>query len=172
MIGFDRDGVLVGVLGDYDACHPKHYTIQMPLIEAVTFKIKEPCIVISNQQGVKWGYSNLPCVINQFKWLMLKVPMIKASFFCPDEGKSCWVVRSESAQKVERGLPGVPPFESFRKPHKGMWQFATLLGFSIDKYVGDLSGNPSYAEGRDSDRLFALNAGVQYQDVNDFIEGF
>ena len=171
MIGFDRDGVLVGVLGDWEKCHPKHYnnSVEMPLIQEVIAKINEPCVVISNQQGVKWGYSSLESVVQQFQWLQSQVPQIQASFFCPDEGKSCWVVRGESAQKVERGLPGVPGFESFRKPHKGMWQMAVLLGLDIDKYIGDLSGNPSYAEGKDSDRQFAVNCGIEYQDVNDFI---
>ena len=39
----------------------------------------------------------------------------------------------------------------------------------ITHYVGDLSGNPAYADGRDSDRQFALNLGCEYLDVNDFL---
>lgn len=166
MIAFDRDGVLVGKLGDWEACHPKHYNNQeMPLIKEVIKLINEPCIVISNQQGIKWGYSSLESVVNQFKWLMSEVPQIKASFFCPDDGKFCWVVKSDGWIRQYDGLI------NFRKPEKGMAVLAKSLGFDIDTYVGDLSGNPDYADGKDSDRQFAINSGLKYLDVNEFING-
>lgn len=171
MIAFDRDGVLVGVLGDWEACHPKHYnnSIEMPLIKEVIQKINEPCIVISNQQGIKWGYSNLKTVAKQFQWLMQQVPQIQISIFCPDDGNNCYLVRPNKVQGLDLKAPGTPAFDNFRKPQKGMWQFATLLGYSIDIYIGDLSGNLNYADGRDSDRQFAQNAGLKYLDVNEFI---
>lgn len=168
MIAFDRDGVLTGVLGDWEACHPKHYnnSVEMPLIKEVIQKINKPCVVISNQQGIKWGYCSLETVIGQFEWLMQRVPQIQASLFCPDGGNKSWIVKKDGwIRQYETEVL----INFFRKPEKGMAVLARDLGFDIDTYVGDLSGNPDYADGRDSDRLFAQNAGLKYLDVNKFI---
>ena len=166
MIAFDRDGVLVGVLGDWEACNPKHYnnSIEMPLIKEVIQKINEPCIVISNQQGVKWGHYSLETVIGQFEWLMQQVPQIQSCLFCPDEGyHTCFLHREGSSFRAVCSQP------IYRKPNSGMIDVAIKQRFPVDTYVGDLSGNLDYAEGRDSDRQFAQNAGLKYLDVNEFI---
>lgn len=162
MYAFDRDGVLVGVLGNFEDNHPKFITGHvMNLIQPVVKKITSPCICISNQQGIKWGYVPKELVIMQFGWLMGKIPQIKASFFCPDEGKSCIAIINGELKEFEG--------EGFRKPDSGMAELAQKLGFPITHYVGDLSGNPNYADGRDSDFQFAKNSGLQYLDVNEFL---
>lgn len=162
MIAFDRDGVLVGVLGDFEANHPKHINgHEMNLIMPVVEKINSPCICISNQQGIKWGYISKELVILQFGWLMGKIPQIQASFFCPDAGESCIAIVEGKVKEFEG--------KEFRKPDSGMAELAKSLGFPITHYVGDLSGNPNYADGRDSDLQFAKNSGLQYLDVNEFL---
>ena len=68
MIAFDRDGVLVGVLGDFSAGHPKNYKgAEMPLIDAVINKIPSGSIIISNQAGINRGYTTIEVVKSQFE---------------------------------------------------------------------------------------------------------
>ena len=166
MLAVDRDGVLVGKLGDFESGHPKNYqTEQMPIIEKMQASlINIPFVVISNQQGIKWGYCSIELVIAQFKWLMQQFPSCKGCIFCPDEGFNAWVM-------IRQGdvFNNIDASANFRKPNPGMATLAKELGWNLTEYVGDLSGNPNYGDGRDSDRLFAENAGLKYWDVNDWI---
>ncbi len=171
MIAFDRDGVLVGVLGDFEASHPGKYrgnNGEMPLIAPVVGKIAqmgEPVICISNQAGIKYGYTTEAKVIEQFRWLMRQIPLLKGCVFCPDEGNLCVIVPK-----------GEPIFEVFcsepiyRKPGPGMGkQACAYFDCDISLYVGDLSGRPDYGGGRDSDLQFAQNVGCKYLDVQDYV---
>lgn len=168
MLAVDRDGVLVGKLGDFEAGHPKNYrTEEMPIIKEVQASlVNVPFIVISNQQGIKWNYCSLELVISQFRWLMLQFPSCKGCIFCPDEGLTAWVVKKNNSFSLSLDKP------EFRKPDSGMAKLANKLGWKLTQYVGDLSGNPNYGDGRDSDRKFAQNAGLKYWDVNDWIRFF
>ncbi len=177
MYAFDRDGVLVGILGDFAAGHPKNYNgAEMPIIKEVLAKVPPNSIIISNQAGIDRGYTTLKVVQSQFNWLMARQPNFIGAFFCPDEGENCWFVTrwtsgwiqaSEWSRKAEWCM--LSP--DFRKPNTGMGIFAEKMfsGAKITHYIGDLSGNPHYADGRDSDRQFAQNLGCEYLDVNDFL---
>lgn len=170
MFAFDRDGVLVGVLGDFAAGHPKNYQgAEMPLIESVIAKVPKGSIIISNQAGIDRGYTTLAVVKSQFDWLMAQQPNFVGAFFCPDEGETC--VFRERDDKSWSSVSCIDGYEyDFKKPASGMGSFAQdVMGKQITHYIGDLSGNPSYAHGRDSDRQFALNLGCAYLDVNDFL---
>lgn len=177
-IGIDRDGCLVGNLGDYKNNSPSQYsTPDMPLILPTIKKLKEvglPVVIFSNQAGIGAGYTTLKDVANQFSWLMevLKSHEIDvlASLFCPDrQGEKLAVIRHE-----HRPILLYKEVYSFRKPDKGM-------GFLISKllplyeckfYVGDLSGKLDYAPGcaePDSDLRFAENMGWDYLDIQDFL---
>jgi|GEM_PF-2667676 len=167
MYAFDRDGVLVGVLGNYDAGHPKNYQgAEMPLIKSVLSKVPKNSIIISNQAGIDRGYTTLEVVKSQFDWLMAQQPNFTGAFFCPDEGKSCYFRTRKMRSWGNSHDSGL----NYRKPEAGMGVFAQEeLERKITHYIGDLSGNPAYADGRDSDRQFAQNLGCKYLDVNDFL---
>ena len=168
MYAFDRDGVLVGVLGDFAAGHPKNYQgAEMPLIKSVLRKVPKGSIIISNQACIDRGYTSLAVVQRQFEWLMAQQPNFVGAFFCPDEGATCYFrhiqMRGWDMAKVESS-------HGFRKPSSGMGLLAQKVTRKrITHYIGDLSGNPAYADGRDSDRQFALNLGCEYLDVNEFL---
>lgn len=166
MYAFDRDGVLTGVLGDFAAGHPKNYqSAEMPLIGSVFRRVPKGSIIISNQAGIDRGYTTLELVQSQFDWLMYHQPNFVGAFFCPDEGSSCYVRTRHMARWAKS-----TDLDTFRKPDAGMGLLAQeVIGKRITHYVGDLSGNPAYADGRDSDRQFALNLGCEYLDVHDFL---
>ena len=166
MYAFDRDGVLAGKLGNFAAGHPQNYQgAEMPLIEEVLARVPKGSIIISNQAGISRGYTTLEVVQAQFDWLMAQQPNFAAAFFCPDEGRTCYFrTRRMEAWGKSQDLP------TFRKPDAGMGLLAQdVVGMNISHYIGDLSGNPAYADGRDTDRQFAANLGCKYLDVNDFL---
>lgn len=173
MFAFDRDGVLLGKLGDFEASHPQYLkgirsAEDLPFIPPVVNRIKFynlPCVVISNQKGISTGYTDLNTVIWEFQELMIAIPQIKLSIFCPDNGYK--VVALHSNGLVEK----YTHFHSiYRKPAPGMGHLALrILGEPITTYVGDLSGKPGYGEGRKTDLEFADRLGCSYMDVNDFI---
>lgn len=167
MYAFDRDGVLVGVLGNFAAGHPKNYQgAEMPLIESILSKVPKGSIIISNQAGIDRGYTTLEVVKSQFDWLMAQQPNFIGAFFCPDEEKNCWfrTCKMKEWSHAPHGLI------NYRKPSVGMGLLAQdVLDEEIACYIGDLSGSPAYADGRDSDRQFAQNLGCEYLDVNDFL---
>ena len=169
MYAFDRDGVLVGILGNFAAGHPKNYRgAEMPLIKSVLAKVPKNSIIISNQAGIERGYTTLEVVQSQFDWLMAQQPNFIGAFFCPDEGAFCYHRDKEDwwATSIEEMVECT----SFRKPSNGMGVLAeSWFNKKITHYIGDLSGNPAYADGRDSDRQFAANLGCEYIDVNDFL---
>lgn len=169
MYAFDRDGVLVGVLGDFAAGHPKQYQgAEMPLIESVLSKVPKGSIIISNQAGIDRGYTTLATVQSQFDWLMAQQPNFIAAFFCPNEGQSCWYKIKHPTWK-ETAYSRYAGTDYFRKPSAGMGQFAEyIMANTITHYVGDLGGNPSYADGRDTDLQFAKNLGCVFIDVQEF----
>ena len=173
MYAFDRDGVLVGVLGNFAAGHPKNYQgAEMPLIESVLAKVPKNSIIISNQAGIDRGYTTLEVVQAQFDWLMAQQSNFIGAFFCPDEGSCCWYkVPKNNSNWIEMEDGGdIYDYVDYRKPSKGMGLLALeVIGLPITHYIGDLSGNPAYADGRDSDRQFAQNLGCEYLDVNDFL---
>ena len=124
-IGIDRDGCLVGYLGEYSKNSPSQYTgAEMPLILPTINKLKElglPIVIFSNQAGIQSGYTTLGIVINQFHWLIkqLESHEVKTLYgvFCPDkEGNSCVVTQSSGFDIYSKKMVKNP----YRKPDKGM----------------------------------------------------
>jgi len=172
----DRDGVLVGTLGDFKGNNPAQYKeYSMPLILPVIEKLKDfEVLIISNQRGVSLGKTTLKRVVGQSIWLHSQLEVrgvaVQGTLFCPNNGESCWFVGAGSfanrtEQKTSHNL-------SFRKPEIGMGIFAeTLTQFPLF-YLGDLSGKPGYApesHNPSMDKDFAENMGWRYKDVNDFL---
>lgn len=172
MLAFDRDGTVIGTLGDFEKNHPKHLTKpeDQRLIQPVADYIKfYGGIIISNQAGVANGYTSLDKVIAEFLYLHKLVPFY-ASFFCPDQGDTCWMIFDGEAYLISdkpcySHLRGI-----YRKPGTGMFKIAIDQCGKLDGYVGDLSGRPDYGNGMDSDKQAAINFGIPYYDVNDFIQ--
>ena len=193
-LAIDRDGCLVGNLGDYRNNSPSQYKSQeMPLITPTIRQLQEidiPVIIISNQAGIEKGYVSYEQVVGQFIWLM--DTMAKegitciGSMFCPDyAGASCHFVRAGKLPIT--GLSMVKTYTvakvisgqaaNFRKPGPGMGVLSESLAseYGCDScfgYVGDLSGIPGYAPTSHepaSDKLFAESWGVPYYDINDFL---
>ncbi|MFG6101155.1 hypothetical protein U2F10_02805 [Leptothoe sp. EHU-05/26/07-4] len=162
---YDRDGTIIGSHTDWAANHPRH--IKMPYNQqlsqlALSLPQDEPIIIISNQGGIQWGYKSPTAVINEMRFLMRLLP-IAAAYFCPDDGQSCyWCTR------LDWGL--VRDEDNYRKPGAGMARLAERHGYEILSYTGDLSGQADYANGRDSDRMFAAAARVPYYDVRERIQ--
>lgn len=188
-IGIDRDGCLVGNLGDYKNNSPSQYsTPEMPLILPTIKKLKEiglPVVIFSNQAGIESGYTTLEKVTSQFCWLIDKLKgydiQVLYGLFCPDKaGSECVVTDLWGSEIYERKMVK----SSYRKPEKGMGELLMkhlLFPYYLDDhdtqyecafYVGDLSGKPDYAPGcaePDSDLRFAENMGWKYLDIQDFL---
>lgn len=188
-IGIDRDGCLVGNLGDYKNNSPSQYsTPEMPLILPTIHKLKEiglPVVIFSNQAGIEAGSTTLELVLSQSIWLnnILFDKGINPvySLFCPDkQGKKCVAVHGWGSDTYDNKIIK----SSYRKPNKGMGELLMnhLLypylnsplecQYECKFYVGDLSGKPNYAPGcaeTDSDLRFAQNMGWDYLDIQDFL---
>jgi len=179
-IAMDRDGCLVGNLGDYKNNSPSQYkTPELLIIPETIANLKgENLFIISNQAGIEAGYTSLGLVIEQCFWLhqVLKENGVNVlgTIFCPSyTGKSAYIVDNKRPVSKELGLWKVKD-GLYRKPEKGM---GLTVEFEMQKppkyYVGDLSGKPGYAPGckePDSDRKFAENMGWKYLDIQDFLK--
>lgn len=178
-IGIDRDGCLVGNLGDYKNNSPSQYsTLEMPLILPTIHKLREiglPVVIFSNQAGIEAGYTTTDIVVGQFQWLTKYLVSfgvdVLYSLFCPDK-------QGEKLIAITHYSPRPSLFYkkeySFRKPAIGMGakSLQLLPSHSCKFYVGDLSGKPDYAPGcaePDSDLRFAQNMGWDYLDIQDFL---
>ena len=188
-IGIDRDGCLVGNLGDYKNNSPSQYsTLEMPLILPTIHKLKEiglPVVIFSNQAGIEAGYTNASLVTSQFCWLIDKLKdfdvQVLYGLFCPDKaGSECVVTDLWGSVIYDSKMVN----DSYRKPSKGMGELLMkhlLFPYRLAEhdtqyeckfYVGDLSGKPGYAPGcaePDSDLRFAENMGWDYLDIQDFL---
>lgn len=173
MLAFDRDGTVIGSLGDFEANHPKHLKTPQcqKLIQPVADWInKHGAVIISNQAGIANGYTCLDRVVAEFLYLHSILPGLKASFFCPDHGENCWMVHQDEAFLIS-GKPCYSDLRgTYRKPNAGMFAIARDQFGGLAGYVGDLSGKPNYGNGMSSDRGAAINAGLPYWDVNEFIQ--
>lgn len=177
MFAFDRDGTVIGKLGDSLQNHPKHLAQpeDQRLIQPVADYINQyGGIIISNQAGVANKYTSLDKVIAEFNYLHNSLPGLKASFFCPDYGDTCYMVYPQG-DLIEAFQISAAPYYchlqgTFRKPDLGMFKIAADRFGALDGYVGDLSGRPDYGNGMDSDKQAAINFGISYYDVNDFIQ--
>jgi histidinol phosphatase-like enzyme len=177
-IAMDRDGCLVGNLGDYKNNSPSQYkTPELLIIPETIANLKgENLFIISNQAGIEAGYTSLGLVIEQCRWLhnVLKQNEINVlgTIFCPSYlGSHAIRVDSSHWGHVSRESQ---ISVSYRKPGKGMGLTIEILMMEPPKYyVGDLSGKPGYAPGckePDSDRKFAENLGWNYLDIQDFLK--
>lgn len=180
MYAFDRDGTVIGSLTSYEANHPKHIKSpdDMALIKPVIDWINvHGAIIISNQDGPS-EYMGSDRVRQCFERLMSEIPGLQACFwsernFEGKDGRVCRILerRDPSSLSISELKFGYRYNSKgiYRKPQIGMALQAKAMGYPIAHYVGDLSGNPDWGNGKDSDRVFAENAGLEYQDVKDFI---
>ena len=176
----DRDGCLVGNLGDYKNNSPSQYkTPELLIIPETIAKLKgENLFIISNQAGIEAGYTSLELVIDQCRWLhnVLRHNNVNVlgTMFCPDYlgTKVIWVDESDHVHKTSEQIPESEKL-SYRKPGRGMGEAIERIKTKPPKYyVGDLSGKPGYAPGcrePDSDRKFAENMGWEYLDIQDLL---
>jgi D-glycero-D-manno-heptose 1,7-bisphosphate phosphatase len=81
---------------------------------------------ITNQGGVAAGRKSLSDCFDEQRYTLELFPQIAAIYFCPDEGKECWVVNrfSMPMSADSLGYEG----QGFRKPEPGMpklamWQY-------------------------------------------------
>lgn len=177
MYGFDRDGTIIGSLTSYEANHPQNIkSVQdMVLIQPVVDWINtNGGIVLSNQDGPS-KFKHWVNIAHEFKYLMDIVPGLQACFWSMAhrgvEGAVCHHLTRDGQGKLVHGQTKMEGSTTFRKPDEGMAVLAKKMGYSLTHYMGDLSGNPDYANGKDSDLFFALNSRLKYIDVRDFIKG-
>lgn len=172
-IFMDRDGCIVGQLGDYKCNSPSNYKDEtMPLIMPTINKLaqsKESLVIISNQGGIG-KYISEELVVSQFRWLhdQLKRAEVDVigSYFCPDSGHSARYV-SVSGQVIFLSM-----YDNYRKPGEGMGLSAQKSHGIPSCYVGDLSGDPKYSPGCHnpaSDRQFADAMNWKYLDIQEFL---
>ena len=172
-IFMDRDGCIVGQLGDYRCNSPSNYKDEaMPLIMPTINKLaesKQSLIIISNQGGIG-KYISEELVVSQFRWLHKKLKQagvdVVASYFCPDQGASARCL-SISGQYTIHSAHG-----DYRKPGKGMGVLTQKSHGIPSCYVGDLSGDPKYSPGCHnpaSDRQFADAMNWKYLDIQEFL---
>lgn len=173
-IFLDRDGVLVGVLGDWEKGNPNQYQgAEMPLILPVIESLKgERVLILSNQRK-----KPIDLLRSQCDWLHGQLSqrrvLVQGTILCPDQGETAWLVGASGSPLEGRFEKSNPSSRvSFRKPDTGMGVWAEHLLGSPKYYIGDLSGRKGYAKGSecpDSDAQFANNMGWSYQDVQDWL---
>lgn len=176
MHAFDRDGTVIGSLTSYEANHPKNIrtTDDMTLIQPVADWInRNGGIVLSNQDGPS-KFKHWVNITHEFKYLMDQIPGLQACFWSMShrgvDGAVCHHLTKDSQGKLVHGETKMEGSTTFRKPDEGMPLLAKKMGYGITHYVGNLSGLPDYAKGKDSDLFFALNSKLKYVDVRDFIK--
>lgn len=175
MYGFNRDGTVIGSLVSYEANHPKNIrtTDDMKIIQPVADWINSNGgIILSNQDGPSMS-KHWVNIAHEFKHLMDQVPGLQACFWSMArrgvDGAVCHYLTRDQGN-LSYGHTSVQSPTTFRKPDTGMAILAARMGYSLTHYVGDMSGNPDYGKGVDSDLFFALNSRLQYIDVRDFIK--
>lgn len=175
----DRDGCIVGQLGDYKCNSPSNYKDEtMPLIMPTINKLaelKESLVIISNQGGIG-KYISEELVIAQFFWLHNQLGLfnvhVKGSWFCPDQGESAVFISGSG--RVDRYYKNRMRrfIGNLRKPGTGMGELAQSFNGIPSCYVGDLSGDPNYSPGCHnpaSDRQFADAMKWKYLDIQEFL---
>jgi histidinol phosphatase-like enzyme len=167
IIVFDRDGVIVRRPNtkSYSDNHPR--LIQKPTDQVISCHVAELIgrfggVIASNQKGVSLGYKTQEQVVAEMQYLIQEIPGLVGATFCPDEGRSCTLVTEAESRDISA------LGQRWRKPDPGMLRYWSGI-FEVVAYVGDLSGFPEYADGRDSDKAAAIAAGIPYVDVGEAI---
>lgn len=176
MYAFDRDGTVIGGR-DFASNNPRKLQRaedQRINPEVAKFINAKGGVILSNQDGPSrykpWGK-----IAAEFAYLMDQIPGLKACFWSMHQsldGALCHgLIRNRSGEiEFTRSDISLISARSFRKPDTGLAEISFNFGFGLAHYVGDLSGRADYADGRNSDRQFALNAGIEYIDIVDFQE--
>jgi D-glycero-D-manno-heptose 1,7-bisphosphate phosphatase len=173
---FDKDGTLV----ETKSGEPFPKLGDQRLISGVKERIADSAaagniiVVASNQGGIEKGYKRLEDAIAEFQEVMELLPEISACYFCPNfDGTQCVYVSKEGRVvavhdhwKKYDYLIG-----SYRKPKPGM----LLLAIARELWVpvpGDKKPNKEvahYTGDRPEDEGAAMNAGVSFRHVNDWL---
>jgi histidinol phosphatase-like enzyme len=174
---YDRDGVVLAS-PSYGDAHPKNinYKNIINRIDPVVAKRinRNGGIILSNQDGASKYKSTLE-ICWEFEALMESIPGLWLCLWSlpgfGDDGKygdRCegLLVREGDYRRIPTNISETwRRYGNFRKPSPGMFKLAKHLGFTVDRYIGDLSGVPYWADGKDSDKKAADAAGVYYIDI-------
>jgi len=170
---YDRDGVVL-FAPTYKDGHPSRVSYKniRDRIDPVVAKTinENGGIVLSNQDGASKYKSSLE-LRWEFEKIIEQLPGIRLCLWSLPGINGHYGDRCEGLLVRRVGYPPTNVSQScrrygnFRKPNIGMFRLAKHLGFDFQCYIGDLSGLPRWADGKDSDLLAAKNAAVKYYDV-------
>ncbi len=162
----DLDGTIrEPISGERFIQHPQDQRAIAQVRSAIAFYSPDEWIVvgITNQNGVAAGHKSLSDCFDEQRYTLELFPQIAAIYFCPDEGKECWVVNRFSIPMSadSLGYEG----QGFRKPEPGMlllamWQYDISPQQTF--YVGD----------RAEDEEAAMRAGVNFMSADIWLDRF
>lgn len=170
MIGLDRDGTLLASRCFEDG-HPKNINrknilnkIDKNLINKINNK-NYNFVVISNQDGsLKFKGKNN--ILNEMMILIKNIERLKAIIWSENNGKRAKLLLKNKNNIKQFSFNNDKPI--FRKPEIGLLQILKEFKISIDFYIGDQSGFPNWANGKNSDKKFAQNGQIRYLDIKNF----
>jgi D-glycero-D-manno-heptose 1,7-bisphosphate phosphatase len=155
---FDKDGTLVGGMGNRPANTPDEQKILPGVAEKIS-ELREQghkIAIVSNQGGVAWGFISYEQAIELMRDCERKIGGADAADFAP------WDSRAKGKPNAHPRFSNEPELESeMRKPAPGMIiNIMGDLGFSPDEtiMVGDM----------ESDQQAATNAGCSFVWAKDF----
>lgn len=113
--------------------------------------------IASNQGGVAAGYKTMEEAIAEMKFCLGLFPQIDYGVFCPAFDGTICVEVSRNGSNTHTG-------QGFRKPDGGMIDLICQQG-NINKSASVFVGD------RPEDANAAKSAGIEFMDINDFLEG-
>ena len=131
--------------------------LRFEVLDAIKKLNPEYILIVSNQGGIESGFVNIGHFITKLNYICKSIEEYCKCF--------CYVTYCSSNNKSD----------PFRKPNKGMLDYLTELyvGYDFDSIkpkslmIGDASGKEGQFS--DSDKKTAENFGIDYIDVEDFI---
>ena len=177
LIAFDLDGTLRRPASDSKFINEPHD--QLPIegalecLEYIADKYPDSILVgITNQGGVAAGYKTLAnCKVEQLITLLAFFPLIDCILFCPDDGKTMFLIdmdledNSEELAKLVRLKSPVP---IYRKPGIGMLEYVrSSVGIDKDNviYVGDMESDKEMAGYAEVDFVWNDNFLANYEEI-------
>ncbi|MEG4327903.1 HAD-IIIA family hydrolase [Microcoleus sp. herbarium5] len=113
------------------------------------------CIGITNQGGVAAGHKSLQDAIEEQRITLELFPELLVIYMCADKGDTIQVVGRENI--TNHNFKRSDFYESFRKPGKGMIQYAFA-----DLYNSEISSDSWMIGDRPEDEACAAAAGVKF----------
>lgn len=135
---------------------------------------------ITNQGGVKAGYKTIDDCIAEQKYTLTLFPELKYIYFCPDEGKECWLVMRKVRPHAIHQKPkwGYCWSGIYRKPDPGMiiaaifgaqnnWRKEMLESIEAVVELSQYKQHLMVGDGSE-DKLAAQNAGIDFVWAHDW----